>query len=207
MKNPMDSMPRTALLGVLLLLAAPAVLAQSLDMVTAKRCLRGNCVGGEGTMEFDTPFGKGRYTGNFLDSEFHGYGRLDIPISFVADEVYVGNWELGIRQGRGKHWNGRGNLYIGQWSENKRHGWGSYFFNLPEWKENQNTEFWMKDNFENYTGEFVNDNFHGEGTYRWANGQKFIGGFFASEKHGPGTFFYETGTARQQLWNFGDFVR
>lgn len=200
-------LPRSILLGALLLLAPPALLAQSLASVTAERCLRGSCADGDGAMEFDTPFGKGRYVGGFLDGEFHGFGRLEIPVSFLDEEIYAGNWERGIREGRGKHWNGRGNLYIGQWKDDKRHGRGSYFFNLPEWRENERTEFWLKDNSENYTGDFENDHYHGEGAYRWANGQRFVGEFFASKKHGHGTFFYETGTARQQLWNFGAFVR
>ena len=199
--------PRNVLLAALLLLAAPVLYGQSLQSVTAERCLRGDCINGEGTLEFDTPWGKGRYVGEFLEGEFHGQGRLEIPVSFVSEEIYTGEWNRGLREGRGKHWNGRGNLYIGQWNDNKRHGIGTYVFNLPEWRENENTEFWFKDNTENYTGDFVNDHYHGQGTYRWANGTKFIGGFFASEKHGHGTFYYETGTARQQLWNFGDFVR
>ena len=200
-------LPGLAVFAVALLLAAPALFAQSLATVTAERCLRGDCVEGEGAMEFDTPWGKGRYVGGFQDGEFHGQGRLEIPISFLAEEIYTGRWENGVREGRGKHWNGRGNLYIGQWQNNRRHGQGTYVFNLPEWHENRHTEFWFKDNTENYTGEFVDDHYHGQGAYRWANGEKFVGGFFASEKHGPGTFYYQTGTARRQLWNFGDFVR
>ena len=196
-----------AALTIALLLAAPGAVGQSLQSVTAETCLRGDCVDGDGAMEFDTPWGKGGYVGTFKDGEFHGQGRLEIPVSFVAKEIYTGGWENGTRAGRGKHWNGRGNLYIGQWRDNKRHGRGTYVFNLPRWRENQHTEFWFKDNTENYTGGFVNDHYQGQGTYRWTNGQKFVGGFFASEKHGHGTFYYETGTARRQLWNFGDFVR
>ena len=100
-----------------------------------------------------------------------------MPISWTEKEVYVGNWERGLRVGRGTHWNGKGNLYVGQWRDNKRNGLGSYFFNLPEWRENQHSEFWLKENTENYTGEFVNDHFQGQGTYRWANGHRYEGAF------------------------------
>ncbi|MEQ8315429.1 MAG: hypothetical protein RL839_08200 [Gammaproteobacteria bacterium] len=199
------------LLGVLsVALAATSGLAgaQSLDSVTAQTCVRGDCVSGIGTMEYATPFGKGTYAGEFEEGEFHGHGRLEIPISWTQKEVYEGDWENGIRSGRGKHWNGKGNLYIGEWRANKRNGYGSYFFNLPRWEENQHTEFWLRENTENYTGEFLNDHFHGQGTYRWPEGQRYEGGFFAGEKHGPGTFYYaKTGTARQQWWNYGDFIR
>ena len=89
----------------------------------------------------------------------------------------MGNWERGLRVGRGTHWNGKGNLYIGQWRDNKRNGIGSYFFNLSEWRENQHSEYWLKENTENYTGEFVNDHYQGQGTYRWVNGHRYEGAF------------------------------
>ena len=198
----------TALPAVLMaMLFALPVFAQSLKDVTAELCVSGDCVDGRGRLEFTTPFGKGEYAGNFSEGEFHGIGRLDMPLSFTEREVYDGNWRRGLRDGRGKHWNGRGNLYIGEWMNNKRHGRGSYFINLPEWRENEHSEFWLSENTENYRGEFQNDNYHGRGTYRWPNGNKFEGSFFANNKHGQGTFYYAAGTARQQLWNYGDFVR
>ena len=200
--------PHNFAVALLLALSCESLFGQSLKGVTAEECLRGDCVSGEGTLELKTEFGKGRYVGGFLDGEFEGYGRLEMPISWNEEEVYVGNWERGLRVGRGTHWNGKGNLYIGQWRDNKRNGLGSYFFDLPEWRENQHSEYWLKENTENYTGEFVNDHFHGQGAYRWANGHRYVGEFFAGDKHGLGTFYYaKTGTARQQLWKYGDFVR
>jgi hypothetical protein len=65
----------------------------------------------------------------------------------------------------------------------------------------------MKENVENYSGTFFDDFYHGEGTYRWPGGQKYVGRFFANEKHGHGTYYYVTGSPRQQLWDFGDFIR
>lgn len=184
-----------------------SVSADMLDGNAERVCERGDCISGSGTLEIQTPYGKGSYVGEFLDGKFHGYGRLELPISFTARNIYQGNWKNGLRDGRGTHWNGKGNLYIGQWSNDKRHGQGTYAFNLPRWQENQYTEFWLRENTENYSGEWANDFYHGQGTFRWAEGQKYVGGFFANEKHGQGTFYYTTGTARQQFWNFGDFVR
>ena len=205
------NMRRTILLQavVSLLFAAfsAAGLAQPLANVTAEECIRGDCIEGFGRLELTTEWGKGSYAGNFRDGEFHGSGRLEVPISFTEKEVYVGNWDMGVRSGRGTHWNGRGKLYIGQWRDDRRNGYGSYFFGLPEWRENQHSEFWLKENVENYTGEFVDDLYHGEGTFRWPGGQKFVGGFFANEKHGAGTYYYSTGVARQQYWQYGDFIR
>ena len=183
------------------------LLAQSLKEVTEEECVYGSCGNGRGTLSLKTPWGLGEYIGDFRDEEFHGYGRLEIPISFTQRAVYAGNWVRGQREGRGTHWNGEGKLYIGEWRTNKRHGTGSYFFNIPEWKENEHTEFWLKENFENYTGDFVEDHFQGKGTYRWPDGQRYEGSFFASDKHGEGVFYYTTGTSRKQFWHYGDLLR
>ncbi len=193
--------------GTLIALVSLAAQAQPLANVTAEQCIRGDCIEGNGRLELTTEWGKGSYYGGFREGEFHGHGRLEVPISFTQKEVYVGNWEMGVRSGRGTHWNGNGKLYIGQWRDDKRNGQGSYFFGLPEWRENQHSEFWLKENMENYTGEFVDDFYHGQGTFRWPGGQKFVGGFFANEKHGAGTYYYSTGVARQQYWEYGNFVR
>ncbi len=192
--------------SLLMLLSMP-VSAQSLAEVTAEECVRGDCINGEGRLKLTTPWGKGQYRGNFRDGEFDGKGRLEVPVSFTEKAIYAGNWEMGVRAGRGTFWNGRGKLYIGQWRNDKRHGQGSYFFNLVEWRENQRSEFWLRENTENYSGEFFEDFYQGQGTYRWPGGQKYVGGFFANDKHGPGIYYYVTGTERKQLWNYGDFVR
>lgn len=189
------------------LLVSAELQAFALDKVTARECVRGDCQQGDGTLELTTAWGKGRYVGEFQDGEFHGYGRLVLPISFLDREVYVGHWHEGQRSGRGKHWNGRGNLYIGEWQNDKRHGQGSYFFNLARWEENRHTEFWLKENTENYTGEFVNDHYQGHGVYRWLDGQRYEGEFFASQKHGFGTFYYATGTRREQYWEYDELIR
>lgn len=188
------------------LFAAAMAQALPLESVTSHDCVRGDCENGSGTLELKTEFGKGFYRGEFLDGEFHGKGRLEIPVSFLEKSVYVGDWKKGLRSGRGTYWNGDGKLYIGEWRDDKRNGHGSYFFGLPRWEENKHSEYWLSQNTENYTGDFVNDHYQGEGTYRWPNGQRYEGRFFASKKHGPGTFFYATGTRRNQVWEYGQFV-
>jgi hypothetical protein len=116
---------------------AMALQALPLDSVTARECVRGDCQNGQGTLELKTEFGKGFYRGEFLGGEFHGKGRLEIPVSFLEKSIYVGDWDEGIRSGRGTYWNGDGKLYIGEWRDDKRNGHGSYFFGLPRWEENK----------------------------------------------------------------------
>jgi hypothetical protein len=156
------------LLGLLIAWSFQTVSAQPLANVTAKECVSGDCSDGRGRLEVATQWGKGQYFGHFKQGEFHGKGRLEVPISFTQKSIYDGEWEMGRRSGRGTHWSGDGNLYIGQWKNDRRHG---------------------------------------QGTFRWPGGQKYQGGFFANKKHGPGTYYYSTGSARYQLWEYGDFVR
>jgi hypothetical protein len=181
--------------------------AQMLREAGQRECVYGDCENGRGTLEIRTPHGKAVYRGEFRNGVFYGYGRLEEPLSFTEKAIYAGNWINGRREGRGTFWDGKSNLYMGQWREDKRHGQGSYFFGLAEWNENQHTEFWLSRNTENYTGEFFNDLYQGRGVYRWKDGSRFEGGFFANEKHGFGTFYYSTGAAREQLWDYGDFIR
>lgn len=198
---------RTVAAMLITLACVPAATAQMLSDVTDRNCIQGDCENGYGTLELYTPLGKGSYVGEFDDGQFHGYGRLELPVTRTQRSSYLGNWDHGVRSGRGTYWNGQGNLYIGQWRNDLRHGMGTYVVNLPRWSDNLYTEFWLKENTENYSGQFVDDFYSGQGTYRWQSGSKYTGGFFANDKHGPGTFYYETGTARQQLWEHGNWIR
>ncbi len=173
----------------------------------SRACLYGDCLNGYGTLEITTNVGKNLYRGNFKDGKYHGNGKLEEMLTVTTRAYYDGNWDMGIRNGRGTYWNGTGNLYIGQWRNDKRDGQGSYFFGVKDWTPNKYSEFWLSENVENYTGGFQNDLYHGQGTYRWTDGQKYVGEFFANDKHGPGTFYYPSGTIRPQVWEFGDFVR
>jgi hypothetical protein len=196
-----------SLVGLLALAVFTPLQAQPLPEILAEECVYGDCENGRGTLEIKTPAGTAVYRGNFREGEFHGYGRLEEPLSFTEKAIYVGNWAAGRRNGRGTYYDGKGDLYIGEWRDDRRHGRGSYFVAIGEWRENEHTEFWLSRNSENYTGEFVNDLYQGQGVYRWKNGNRYEGGFFANDRHGFGTFYYSTGTVRKQLWEYGDFVR
>lgn len=199
-----------AVLPVLLMLAATHAMAQLAGREPPRelnrQCIYGDCLDGYGVLEIKNSFGTGHYRGNFKNGKYHGQGKLTEMVSINQRAYYDGNWEEGIRSGRGTHYNGVDKLYIGEWKDNKRHGQGSYFFGLRGWVENQYSADWLSRNTENYTGEFMTDFYHGQGTYRWPDGQKYVGGFFANEKHGPGTFYYPSGTIRPQMWEYGKLL-
>lgn len=198
------------LLSAALMLMASVAIGQA-NMLNqeelSRKCVYGDCENGYGVMEFRTPIGTDRYEGNFENGMFHGYGKFEQMVSRSDRSYYDGEWNMGVREGRGTYWNGESNLYMGQWRDDKRHGHGSYFFGLTDWVPNRNTEAWLQENVENYTGEFVDDLYQGQGTYRWTNGQRYVGTFFANEKHGAGVFWYPRGTRREQFWEYGRFVR
>jgi len=172
----------------------------------SRRCTHGDCISGYGVLEIKTSVGENLYRGNFLEGQYHGNGKLTEMLSTTRRAYYDGEWDQGIRSGRGTYWNGVSELYIGQWKDGQRHGRGAYFYGLSGWTENRYSEDWLSQNVENYTGEFMTDFYHGQGTYRWPDGQSYVGGFFANKKHGPGTFYYPRGTTRQQMWDYGKLL-
>jgi len=202
-----------AVLFVVLFMAgfAPTALAQhwlaNPPAELSRECVYGDCANGFGILEMRTELGRDRYEGTFQDGEFHGNGRYEHMVSRNARAYYDGAWVMGVREGRGTYWNGISNLYVGQWQNDLRHGHGAYFFGVQNWSPNKHSEQWLQNNVENYTGDFVEDLYEGYGSYRWPDGEKYVGIFYANEKHGNGTFFYTTGTRREQYWQYGRFIR
>ena len=119
-----------ALICLLAIGFGPVSFSQSLDEVSARQCVYGDCENGRGSLELTTPYGKGEYRGRFRNGEFDGHGRLQVPISFTQTAIYVGAWVQCIRSGRGTYWNGTGHLYIGQWQGDQGQGKSDSFFDL-----------------------------------------------------------------------------
>ena len=44
-----------------------------------------------------------------------------------------------------------------------------------------------------YTGQYENDRFHGQGTYKWPSGKKYVGQFANNNFNGQGTMHYADG--------------
>ena len=162
-------------------------------------CIRGDCENGSGTLVKIAERGKTIYRGEFADGQYHGYGRLT-----YEDEktVYKGNWQLGKKSGRGILWDNENNVYMGRWRNDRRNGQGSQFFSVKDWVEDIHGESWLMENAENYTGEFKNDVFYGQGTYRWTDGTKYIGAWAANKKHGSGYFDYGNGIRSERKYEF-----
>lgn len=125
----------------------------------------------------DTLVEKARYEGNYKDGMKHGFGTMKFPT---------------------------GDLYEGEWFENKMHGEGTYTY---------------KKSGDIYSGTFVLDKKHGQGTYEfsadrsmligdWAEGQiqsgKWVlkgaavyeGSFKLGRPFGAGKFSFESGLSQ-----------
>lgn len=172
-------------------------------------CIRGDCENGQGILVERTEKGRMVYRGGFKDGEFHGSGRL---VYVDEHSGYNGQWNMGKREGRGTQWkrvepvNNAYDVYIGQWKNNRRNGQGSQFYKVENWDENKYGVQWMRENTENYTGEFQNDVYNGHGTYHWPNGVKYVGEWAANMKHGEGYFDYGNGMISRRKYEFGERV-
>lgn len=200
----MSKMVKTVLLVMLLIFSWPGYSAEEDEI----GCLRGDCISDYGILVEVTERGLTHYRGEFREGQYHGNGRLEY---LSGGEIYKGNWMIGKKQGRGILWsrslnwsstNNIYDIYIGNWSNDRRNGQGTQAFMVLEWVEDRNSETWLINNAENYSGTFLNDIFMGQGTYRWADGTKYTGGWAASKKHGRGYFDFGSGIRSERIFEF-----
>ena len=91
---------------------------------TYKGTFVNGCFNGKGTLKST----KGSsYTGNFQNGLYHGKGKF-IWIGENKDnkERYTGEYKYGQKDGNGKYVFPNGDIYEGEWFDNKPHGQGQY---------------------------------------------------------------------------------
>jgi len=71
-----------------------------------------------------------------------------------------------------------GNVYKGEFAQNKKHGRG-----VLTWPDGRQ-----------YKGQFANDEFHGNGEMKWPQGIKYVGQYINGLKDGEGTCFFPDGS-------------
>lgn len=163
----------------------------------------------------------------------HGRGRYVSP----AREEYEGEFFQGKLQGRGSMSDAQGNRYSGGWFENRRHGQGIERLASGDTYEGQ-FALDRREGFGNprspgalylasgatYTGYFLDNCFHGQGTFVWPRGRQtyegawrhgkmegrgrlvlesgavFHGEFRDNMKHGPGTLTQPGGATIRGVW-------
>jgi hypothetical protein len=125
------------------------------------------------------------YTGYFLDAPIkHGQGIC----IYLDGRVFDGTYSHGSKVD-GKMTYEDKSVYLGQWHNNARHGRGTYTF----------------PNGVIYRGEFVQDQFCGEGMLTCTSGVRYVGGWKNGIRHGHGRDFRADGTMIRQegMWKNG----
>ena len=140
-----------------------------------------------------------RYVGEWKDGEMHGQGRYTFADGTIKEGIFE----------NGKF------LYANNNSNNEEilpdcpsdidaywhNCFGTYTLTSPGFKgdiyvgEFKNDEFHGQGTYtfsdgEKYVGEFKNDEYHGQGRYTFPNGDIYIGEFEDSKFHGQGSFYY-----------------
>ncbi|XP_063284939.1 radial spoke head 10 homolog B [Pelobates fuscus] len=159
-----------------------------------------------------------QYEGQVYKGIRHGRG---IFISSNQQVSYVGEWHKGARHGKGTiYYNAeQTSWYEGDWIMNTKEGWGVQCFksgNIYEgqWKNNRfNGEGcmrWLSSN-EEYMGQWVNGIQNGHGAHTWfikrvAGSQyslrnEYVGNFVDGQREGHGVFYYANGAMYDGEWN------
>jgi hypothetical protein len=98
--------------------------------------------------------------------------------------------------------------YSGDWLNNKRHGYGSFYWekdagkHTGEWRDDKREgpgiRIWPNGN--KYVGEYKNHKRHGKGTFTFSNGSKFTG-IFEENKFSYGTYTWPNDRVYEGEWN------
>ena len=86
---------------LLLVLSSGSLFGQSLKGVTEETCLRGDCIV-VGDSRTCNKIWQGALQAGFLTESLKAMAALRCDL-LTEKEVYVGNWERGLRVGRGTH--------------------------------------------------------------------------------------------------------
>lgn len=111
---------------------------------------------------------------------------------FPNGDMYVGEYMENRRHGIGTYvWGGEGNMYIGSWVNGQRAGWGRMVFADGG----------------RYLGNWRHDKQNGEGRYTYPNGDTYSGCWQNNIKEGQGIFTFAADSS-QYIGSFrnGDFV-
>lgn len=160
---------------------------------------------GYGTLYFPN---HGIYSGHIEDFEPQGEGH------YIAEngDVFTGKFK-GIKSCEGVMKTSEGAEITGTFIDGVVHGNGS-----EVWKDGTTFEgnyvhgqktgfgkmFWYDENgkvSESYEGEFVENNFHGKGTYKWGKKKSYTGQWRDGKMNGEGEFFWKDGRTFKGSFN------
>lgn len=136
----------------------------------------------------------------FLGQTKHpGALRHGIGVYYFGNgDMYLGEWEDNKIQGKGVYYFAEGEYYEGNFSDFQRNGGGIYQYSTGnryegEWANDKKNGFgvFSYGNNETYEGSWLDDEKHGEGIYTFSNGDKFVGRWQKGKKTGKGMVIFE----------------
>lgn len=111
--------------------------------------------------------------------------------------ILAGKYVSGSVNGKGILKNTRGDMYVGDFVNNQRHGYGKLNSKAidyeGEFKNNKldgKGKIIFKNKGHSYIGEFKNNEIFGQGVFKWKNGDIYQGELFNGQRSGKGKYFY-----------------
>jgi hypothetical protein len=138
------------------------------------------------------------YEGTFSNLKMHGSeGKF---ISADKDIFFCGDWENGLRQGKGREETSE-YLYEGDFNNNKKEGTGKKYFKMldetykGDFKDDEQTGrgLYFCNNSDVFDGDFVKGKMHGTGVYKWHDGSEYKGQYIDNIKEGFGEYKMQNG--------------
>lgn len=149
---------------------------------------------GEGTYRSETR----ELTGTFDHGNFV---KGQATIHYDNGAVYTGQWSNGKRHGYGTLTYASGDRYEGNWKDNKFHGYGIYSYSdgsryEGNWENGKKSGKGKSISKDGsvWEGTYVNGKLNGQGTLTAANGNTYAGAFQNGNYHGQGTFTWADGS-------------
>ncbi len=158
------------------------------------------------------------YEGDMINGMRHGFGRLTTPRyvrlgtwrndqftgwgreSRRNGDVLEGRYVDGKVTGKGILKNAKGNLYVGDFVESRRHGYGELDTNRIHYKGgfvgdrfNGKGIIHFKIEGHDYDGDFRDNEINGNGVFRWTNGDVYDGQMRRGKMNGVGRYTYANG--------------
>ncbi len=131
-----------------------------------------------------------------------------MPREEYSNGYYVGAFSDGKRHGIGTYYWNSGNRYSGNWDNGDMHGHGMFFYKdgccfIGNFvrDKREGRGLFFYPGGEYYNGEYTDDKRTGKGEYHYADGDKYIGDFVDGNFHGKGTYYWTNGD-----WYEGDWA-
>lgn len=120
-----------------------------------------------------------------------GASSLSESKQWVSSSRYIGDWKENMKEGFGIQIYKNGDKYEGLWSNNFRHGQGTYWRNEGGKLKRE------------YTGDWFEDRRHGRGTFFYKNGDRYDGFWVQGKPQGEGRIIYDNQDIYEGQWHEG----